>query len=269
MTTLAHHDQPAATGGSMLSKHYFALRRLHSLTGIAPIGVFLFPHLFTNSSIMWARWTSPTSTVAPVVRGIETFQEEVNFIHSTPFLFLIELFGIWLPLLFHAAFGFYFAAQAKYNTQRYAYQDNWRYVWQRITGYVAFVFIFMHVSSLRWGWTYGGAFPTFDAHHAASTTASHFQQGTFGLAMAAFYLVATLAIVFHFANGLWTAGITWGLTLSAPAMKRWGHVCAGIGATLAIAAVLSVYGFSTLDIATARETEAAMLGAEPAAEADR
>jgi succinate dehydrogenase / fumarate reductase cytochrome b subunit len=87
--------------------------------------------------------------------------------------------------------------------------------------------------------------------------------------MAAFYLVATLAIVFHFANGLWTAGITWGLTLSAPAMKRWGHVCAGIGATLAVAAVLSVYGFSTLDIATARETEAKMLGAEGAAEAPR
>jgi hypothetical protein len=52
-------------------------------------------------------------------------------------------------------------------------------------------------------------------------------------------------------------------------MKRWGHVCAGIGATLAVAAVLSVYGFSTLDIATARETEAKMLGAEGAAEAPR
>jgi succinate dehydrogenase / fumarate reductase cytochrome b subunit len=129
-------------------------------------------------------------------------------------------------------------------------------VWQRITGYVAFLFIFMHISSLRWGWTYGGLFPSFDPHHAASTTAVHFQGGSAGLLMAAFYLVCVLSIVFHFANGLWTAGITWGLTLSAPAMKRWGQVCASVGIVLAVAGVMSVYGFATLDVATAREVEA-------------
>ena len=256
MTTLAHNDKNAHAAGSPLSKHYFLLRRLHSLTGIVPIGVFLFPHLFTNSSIMWARWTSPTSTVPPVERGVETFQEEVNFIHSLPFLTLIEVFGIWAPLAFHAIFGVWFASQAKVNVQRYAYQDNWRYVWQRITGYVAFVFIFMHVASLRWGWSFGGLFPTFDPHHAASTTAEHFQQGKAGLLVAAFYLACVLAIVFHFANGLWTAGITWGLTLSAGAMKRWGQVCASIGIVLALAGVMAVYGFSTLDIAAAKEIEA-------------
>lgn len=257
MTTLSHHDSAAGNAGSPLARHYFLLRRLHSLSGIVPIGVFLFPHLFTNSSIMWARWTSPTSTVPPVERGIETFQEEVNFIHALPFLTLIEVFGIWMPLAFHAVFGVWFASQGKANVQRYAYQDNWRYVWQRITGYVAFVFIFLHVSSLRWGWSYGGLFPTFDAHHAASTTASHFQEGKAGLLMAAFYLVCVLSIVFHFANGLWTAGITWGLTLSTGAMRRWGQVCAGVGIVLAVAGVMSVYGFASLDIAKAKAVEAA------------
>ena len=256
MTTITHHEASGAREQGLLAKHYFLLRRLHSLSGIVPIGLFLFPHLFTNSSIMWARWTSPSSTESPVAKGVRTFQEEVDFIHSLPFLTLIEVFGIWLPLAFHAVFGVYFASQAKFNVQRYAYQDNWRYVWQRITGYVAFAFIFVHVSSLRWGWTYGGMFPGFDAHHAASTTAAHFQQGTLGLAMAAIYLVSVLAVVFHFANGLWTAGITWGLTISAPAMRRWGQVCASIGVVLAVAGVLAVYGFSTLDIATAKEVEA-------------
>ena len=250
------HPTHAPAAGSLLERHHFLLRRLHSLSGIVPIGVFLFPHLFTNSSIMWARWTSPTSPIAPVDRGIMTFQEEVNFIHSMPFLTLIEVFGIWLPLGFHAAFGVYIASQGSMNVQRYAYQDNWRYVWQRITGYVAFLFIFMHLSSLRWGWTYGGLFPSFDAHRAASTTAAHFQAGSAGLVMAAFYLACVLAIVFHFANGLWTAGITWGLTLSTGAMKRWGHVCAGVGVVLAIAGVLSVYGFATLDLANAKDVEA-------------
>jgi len=68
--------------------------------------------------------------------------------------------------------------------------------------------------------------------------------------------VCVLSIVFHFANGLWTAGITWGLTLSAPAMNRWGQVCASVGIVLAVAGVMSVYGFATLDVATAREVEA-------------
>jgi len=253
---MTHTKHAPATGGSLLAKHYFLLRRLHSLSGIVPIGVFLFPHLFTNSSIMWARWTSPTSTEPGVVRGIETFQDEVNFIHSIPFLTLIEVFGIWMPLAFHAVFGVYLASTGHVNVQRYAYQDNWRYVWQRITGYVAFLFIFMHISSLRWGWTYGGLFPSFDPHYAASSTAVHFQGGSSGLLMAAFYLVCVLSIVFHFANGLWTAGITWGLTLSAPAMKRWGQVCASVGIVLAVAGVMSVYGFATLDVATAREVEA-------------
>jgi succinate dehydrogenase / fumarate reductase cytochrome b subunit len=256
VTTISHHEAAGAREQGLLAKHYFLLRRLHSLSGIVPVGLFLFPHLFTNSSIMWARWTSPSSTESPVAKGVQTFQEEVDFIHALPFLTLIELFGIWLPLAFHAAFGVYFASQAKLNVQRYAYQDNWRYVWQRITGYVAFAFIFVHISSLRWGWTYGGMFPSFDPHQAASTTAAHFQQGTLGLAMAAIYLVSVLAVVFHFANGLWTAGITWGLTISVPAMRRWGQVCASIGIVLAVAGVLAVYGFSTLDIATAKEIEA-------------
>ena len=39
-----------------LDKHYFLLRRLHSLTGIVPIGIFLLAHLTTNSSPVWDRF---------------------------------------------------------------------------------------------------------------------------------------------------------------------------------------------------------------------
>lgn len=263
MTTISHHEATGAREQGLLAKHYFLLRRLHSLSGIVPIGLFLFPHLFTNSSIMWARWTSPSSTESPVAQGVRTFQEEVDFIHSLPFLTLIEVFGIWLPLAFHAVFGVYFASQAKVNVQRYAYQDNWRYVWQRITGYVAFAFIFVHVSSLRWGWTYGGLMPSFDAAHASSTTAAHLQHGVFPYFNAIFYAVCVLALVYHFANGLWTAAITWGLTISKQAQQRWGYVCAGVGIALAGAGLAAVVGFSTLDPAKAAEVETKMLGAVP------
>jgi len=67
--------------------------------------------------------------------------------------------------------------------------------------------------------------------------------------------VCVLALVFHFANGLWTAAITWGVTVSVAAQKRWGQVCALVGLSLAGAAIASVFGFATLDPAKAQVIE--------------
>jgi succinate dehydrogenase / fumarate reductase cytochrome b subunit len=61
--------------------------------------------------------------------------------------------------------------------------------------------------------------------------------------------------VFHFANGLWTAAITWGVTVSVAAQKRWGQVCTLVGLALAGAAIASVFGFATLDPAKAQAIE--------------
>ncbi|MEE2896438.1 MAG: succinate dehydrogenase [Planctomycetota bacterium] len=237
---------------SFIDRHYLLLRRLHSLSGIFPIGLFLIPHLTTNSSIVWGRMSGG------VAGGVETFQHEVDFIHSLPALLLIEIFGLWLPLAFHAVLGVYFARTGHSNVSRYAYQSNWRYTWQRLTGYVAFVFIFMHIASLRWGWSFWGLMPAFDPEYAASSTAIHFQDGLWGSFAAVFYLVGVLAIVFHFANGLWTAAITWGLTISATSQRRWGYACAGLGMALAAAGVTAILGFATLDPEEAEMVEREM-----------
>jgi succinate dehydrogenase / fumarate reductase, cytochrome b subunit len=54
------------------------------------------------------------------------------------------------------------------------------------------------------------------------------------------YPLGILASCFHLANGLWTAAITWGLTISAGAQRRWGGVCAGVFA------LTLVFGFVAL-----------------------
>jgi len=162
---------------------------------------------------------------------------------------------LWLPIAYHAILGVYFARSGRSNLERYGYQANRRYSLQRISGYLGVVFIFLHVSSLRWGWTYGGLMPGFEADHASSTTAAHLQGGFFPYANAIFYAVCVLALVFHFANGLWTAAITWGLTISKQAQQRWGYVCAGIGIALAAAGMTAVVGFATLSVERAREVE--------------
>ncbi len=244
---------------SPLERHAFLLRRLHSLTGIAPIGLFLISHLLTNSSIVWGLMDSRKAVHGH--SGVATFQHEVDFIHSIPFLLIIEVFGLWLPIAFHAALGVYYARSGKANTARYAYQSNWRYRLQRISGYVGILFIFYHIATLRWGWTFlvpGGA--TWSGEAAASTMALALQGAETGitgagLAVSIAYMLGVSLLVFHFANGLWTAAITWGVTVSAPAQRRWGFVCAGIGAGMMLMAWSAVIGFATLDVKEARGTE--------------
>ena len=123
------------------------------------------------------------------------------------------------------------------------------------------VFIIMHITSLRFGVTYWNLMPAFDYDAAASTTAIHFQHGAWGWIASVFYLVCVLGLVFHFANGLWTAAITWGLTLSVEAQRRWGFICAALGLALSAATIMAVVGFSTLDIDQAHGVEQAIKAA--------
>ena len=162
MSTESTSATPAHAASSVpfLERHYHLLRRLHSLSGIFPIGLFLIPHLTTNSSIVWgdvfnAKKYADYASTGPSGAGIATFQHEVDFIHNLPALIFVEIFVLWLPIAYHAILGVYFARSGKSNTQRYSYQGNWRYSAQRISGYIGVLFIFMHISSLRWGWTYG------------------------------------------------------------------------------------------------------------------
>lgn len=260
MNQAQNQVQPAS---GFLDKNYFLLRRLHSLTGIVPIGVFLISHLLTNASIVWGRFDSREAEYGHA--GAAVFQKEVNFIHSLPFLLLIEIFGLWLPILFHSALGVVYAMSGKSNTQRYAYQDNWRYTLQRISGYIGIAFIFYHLATLRWGWTFLVPGKTaWSAEFAGSTMAKVMQGGENGVTflaviVALFYFLGVSLLVFHFANGLWTAAITWGLTISARSQKRWGVACLGLGASLMAMAWAAILGFLVLDVKKAEEAEAKIL----------
>jgi len=248
-----------------LQRHHFLLRRLHSLSGVLPIGAFMLFHLTTNASIVWGRFTGHAGHTG-VGAGVGTFQHEVNFIHSMPALILIEIFGLWLPIGFHAVLGVIYAMSGKPNVGSYAYRANQRYLLQRVSGYLGFAFIFYHVATLRWGWTFlvpGGT--EWTSEYAASTLAASLRGGLEGFHLSGFvvsacYMVGVSLLVFHLANGLWTAAITWGLTITEQAQKRWGQVCAVLGVVLMAAAWSAVIGFATLTPATARQVEVRMIG---------
>lgn len=259
---------------SFLEKHSFLLRRLHSLSGIVPIGVFLIIHLVTNSSIGWGglalRGEPMQDPAAGVLgSGAQYFQEEVHWINTgVPHLLLIEL-TLWGAIAFHSILGVYYATSSKPNVQRYAFQDNWRYTLQRLTGYFGILFIFYHVATLRWQWSFLVPGGTEWSHHFSASTLGAALRGSTemitpaGIGISLFYFIGITALVFHFANGLWTAAITWGLTVSENAQKRWGYVCTAIGLGLMGAAWMSLFGFLTLDHDSARRIEIRMIMNNP------
>jgi succinate dehydrogenase / fumarate reductase cytochrome b subunit len=215
-------ESPSAV--AFFFRHEFAIRRLHSLLGIVPLGLYMVVHLTTNASLM---------------NGPSTFQRAVYLIHSPGKLLpLIEWGGIFLPLIFHAVLGVWIARTGKSNDSQYRFASNRRYSWQRWTGFVALVFLFFHILHLH-GWFHAHfwldaianlGFGVFRPYNAASTLVLAMQ----GWFWPAFYLIGVLCCVYHLANGLWTAGITWGLWISPAAQQRATKVCAAFGILMAI-----------------------------------
>jgi succinate dehydrogenase / fumarate reductase cytochrome b subunit len=188
-----------------MTTHYL-LRRLHSLSGIVPVGVFL------------ARAPLDQRRAAG---GRASFDHAVGQIQSIPGLPLIELFGIALPLAFHALYGVFLALRAKGNVRQYPYPRNWMFTLQRVTGFVAFAFIALHVAQLRVPKAFG-ALPWTSFYSALQTMLG--EPGMFGV-----YLIGVTACVVHFANGLWGASQTWGLASSPRASRRAGQAALAAG----------------------------------------
>ncbi|HEY2840946.1 MAG TPA: succinate dehydrogenase cytochrome b558 subunit, partial [Pirellulales bacterium] len=206
-------DQPQP---SFFTRHEFLIRRLHSLSGLIPVGAYMVVHLVTNASVL---------------NGPGTFQDNVYKIHSLGrILPVVEWAFIFIPILFHAIVGIWIVMGMNPNTSSYPYAANRRYTLQRITGMIAFFFIGWHVFHMH-GWfhnqawltdfalPYGGA--KFRPFNAASTAGKALQSGIVTIA----YVIGILACVFHLANGIWTMGITWGVWTSAKAQTRALAVC--------------------------------------------
>ncbi len=218
---------------SFLARHDFLIRRLHSLSGLVPVGGYMIIHLLVNASVL----ESPA-----------TFQKNVYQIHSLGALLpLVEWAFIFIPLLFHAIIGMVIIAGALPNTNQYRYGPNYRYTLQRVTGMIAFAFIMVHVFHMH-GWLHadiwlenlvkplGGA--QFKPFNAASTAGEALQ----GIGYLVFYVIGVLSCVYHLANGIWTMGITWGVWTSPAAQSRALKVCGGLGVLLAVVSMGALFG---------------------------
>lgn len=206
MSTATATDLTLPTLGG---KRHFLLRRLHSLTGII-FGGYIVVHLLVNATLI--QGTNP-----------DVYQQQVDKIHSLPFLLAVEWVFIFLPIIYHTIYGIWITFTAQPNVGRYNYTKNWFYFWQRVSAMVIVGFLVFHVLGMKG--LFGQAF-AFDPHHA-TTSAIHHMRQSWVIAWVV-YPIGVLASSYHLSNGFWTAAITWGLTVSARSQRRWGFVCAAI-----------------------------------------
>lgn len=173
----------------MAKNRDFFYRRLHSLLGVVPIGIFLIQHLIVNHFAAYGR---------------ESFNQAAGFMHNLPFRLFLETFIIYLPILFHAVLGVYIVFTVKYNNKRYGYFRNTMFTLQRISGIITLVFIAWHVWETRVATAITGTEINFNLMENILEDPFMFW----------FYLIGVVSTTFHFANGLWSFLVTWGFTIN-------------------------------------------------------
>ncbi|MCT2343076.1 succinate dehydrogenase cytochrome b558 subunit [Niallia taxi] len=201
----------------MAKNREFLFRRLHSLLGVIPVGVFLIQHLVVNHF---------------ATKGPESFNKAAGFMEQLPFRYFLEIFVIFLPIIYHAVYGIYIAITAKNNTKNYGYFRNWMFYIQRVTGIVTLVFIVWHVWETRVA-----------AQMGKEVNYNMMEEILGNPWMFAFYLVGVVSTIFHFSNGLWSFCVSWGITVTPKSQRISTYVTIGIFIVLTTIGVRALLAF--------------------------
>ncbi len=199
----------------------FVLRRLHSLTGIIPIGAFLIEHFISNSESM---------------NGVQAYNDQVKFLTSLPFVHVLEWVFIFIPLMYHGLYGLWIWYRGDSNVGDYPWTGNWLYTSQRWTGLIALIYITYHVIDMRFTGVHlmGGGY-----EYAFSKVWYTFKE-PFRIS---FYVVGIIAASWHFSYGVWLFAAKWGLTVGEQARRKFGYVCLALCIALVGMGLYSIAGF--------------------------
>src|SRR6266404_851804 len=212
--------------------HSFLLRRLHSLTGIIPVGAFLFEHILVSN--------------ATALNGPEAYANQVKFLGSLPMVLALEALGIWLPIAYHGLYGFYIWFRGDTNVGEYPWQGNWMYTLQRWTGGIVFAYIAWHVWHLR--------FAGVDLHAHPGASFGKVQGELMIAWQFLFYVAGLLAASWHFAYGIFLFCAKWGITSGEKAQKRLLVVCLGFFLLLSGVGLASITKFRSTPLQPADES---------------
>lgn len=176
----------------------FFWRRLHSLSGIVPIGAFLVEHILYSNAI--------------ALNGCTAYANQVKFLGSLPLVIFLESLFIWLPIAFHGGYGIYIWLRGQSNLGDYRWAGNWLYTLQRYTGIIAFAYIGWHVYHTR--------FAGIDLHAYPAASFGKVQNELAVAWQFAFYIVGLLSACWHFAYGIFLFCAKWGIVSGERGQRR-------------------------------------------------
>lgn len=208
-------------GVTVLSKdREFLWRRLHSLLGVVPVGLFLVFHLCLNFT---------------AISGEANYNDSIGLLDLVPhwLLLVMEWVIIYIPLMFHAFYGVFIAFTATHNTKRFSTFRNWMFTLQRFTGIFLVIFIAWHIFQTRIQRAFGA---DVDWNMIAEIVDNPL--------MLAFYIVGIVSATFHLANGLWSFCVSWGITQSKKSQQIFTYVSLVVFVILSIIGVAAIVSFA-------------------------
>ncbi|MDF2647857.1 MULTISPECIES: succinate dehydrogenase cytochrome b558 subunit [unclassified Paenibacillus] len=203
----------------MGNSYYF--RKIHSLLGVIPVGFFLVEHLLSNYE---------------ATKGPAAFVEMVMWLNSLPLVLFLEIFGIWLPLLYHAVYGLYVAYQARNNVSQYGYFRNQMFLLQRVTGVITFLFVAWHFFETRLQVAFGNV-----AHEELGRTMHDIATNP---VMFTIYVIGTVSAAFHFSNGMWSFLVSWGITVGPRAQRFSSYIWMALFVVMSIMFIMTLVAFT-------------------------
>ncbi len=186
----------------------FLQARLASALGVLPLGVWTFAHLWHNLSAF---------------RGAEAWEHEVTE-YPHPIAQVVTGIVVLLPIAVHGVWGIGRLATSRPNNLRYGFYANLKYLLQRVSAVGVLLFLGAHVWRAL-------LHPRLVEGHA-EVFADIAQEMHFNPATLAVYVLGTLGVSYHLANGAQSFCMTWGLVATQRGLRRLE------GAALALFALL-------------------------------
>jgi succinate dehydrogenase / fumarate reductase, cytochrome b subunit len=188
--------QAATTTGTRPSTGSFLQARLASLLAVAPLGVWTFFHLWNNLAAFdgAAAWESSVTQ------------------YSSPFAEAFTGCLVLVPLAIHTVWGIGRLFTTKPNNLKYRTYANLKYLLQRLAAVGVLLFLGAHLwlAMIHPRLTSG--------HGEAFADLAH--EMRFNPPTLVVYLLGTLGVTYHLANGLQAAAMGWGVVASQKALKR-------------------------------------------------
>jgi succinate dehydrogenase / fumarate reductase cytochrome b subunit len=178
------------------SRASFIRSRLASWLAIAPLGVWAVAHVWGNLSAF---------------RGEQAWTETVTT-YAHPISFAITMIVVLLPLLIHSVWGIGRLFMSRPNVVRYPFYTNFKFILQRLAAVGVLFFLGAHL------WLALISPRVIQGHAERFTDFAHeMRHHTPTLVV---YVLGTLGVAYHLANGVQTLAFSSGFVKSQQAQRR-------------------------------------------------